>query len=76
MKLKVGVIFGGSSVEHEISVISALQAIDNMDLNKYEVIPIYISKNRLWYTGDILKNIDPNSRVYTVGDLQRLRRMR
>ena len=38
MKIKVGVIFGGATVEHEVSIISALQAIENMDTNKYEVI--------------------------------------
>ncbi len=58
MKLRVGVIFGGASVEHEISVISALQAIDNIDKEKYDIIPIYISKNKDWYTGDILLNIE------------------
>ncbi len=58
MKLKVGVIFGGQSVEHEISVISALQAIDNINKDTYDVIPIYISKNKDWYTGDVLFNIE------------------
>lgn len=57
MKLKLGVIFGGSSVEHEVSVISALQAIDNLDKDKYDVVPLYISKNREWYTGKKLLDI-------------------
>ncbi len=58
MKIKVGVIFGGESVEHEVSIISAIQAMNKMDLEKYEVIPIYITKNREWYTGDLLKDIE------------------
>lgn len=58
MKIKVGVIFGGESVEHEVSIISAIQAMNKMDLEKYEVIPIYITKNREWYTGEILKDIE------------------
>ena len=58
MKIRVGVIFGGSSVEHEVSVISALQAIDNINYDKYDIVPIYISKNREWYTGNKLLNID------------------
>jgi len=58
MKIRVGVIFGGSSVEHEVSVISALQAIDNMDKEKYDVVPLYISKNREWYTGENLLDIE------------------
>ena len=36
MKLKIGVFFGGSSVEHEVSIISAIQAINNIDKDKYE----------------------------------------
>lgn len=51
MKTNVAVFFGGRSVEHEISVISALQAINAFDANKYNIIPIYISKQGRWYTG-------------------------
>lgn len=58
MKIKVGVIFGGESVEHEVSIISAIQAMNKMDLEKYEVVPIYITKDREWYTGEILKDIE------------------
>ena len=58
MKIRVGVIFGGKSVEHEVSVISALQAIDNIDKEKYDIVPIYIDKDRFWYTGDKLLDID------------------
>ncbi|WLD93917.1 D-alanine--D-alanine ligase family protein [Alkalihalobacillus sp. AL-G] len=58
MKIKVGVFFGGVSVEHEVSVISALQAINAMDHDQYEPIPIYISKNKNWYTGEALFEID------------------
>ena len=58
MKIKVGVIFGGESVEHEVSIISAMQAINKLDLEKYEVVPIYITKDREWYSGDMLKDIE------------------
>ncbi len=58
MKLNIGVIFGGKSVEHEISVITALQAMDNIDKEKYEIIPIYITKELIWYTGGMLRFID------------------
>ncbi|KGX89557.1 D-alanine--D-alanine ligase family protein [Pontibacillus marinus] len=58
MKTKVGVVFGGLSVEHEVSVISALQAIKAMDENKYEAIPLYISKKNEWYTGESLTDIE------------------
>ena len=58
MKIRVGVIFGGESVEHEVSIISAIQAMNKMDEEKYEIVPIYITKDREWYTGDMLKDID------------------
>lgn len=54
MKTKVGVFFGGRSTEHEISVISANQAINAFNPDKYEIIPIYISKEGKWYTGQDL----------------------
>lgn len=58
MKIKVGVIFGGETVEHEVSVISAVQAMEHINRDKYEVIPIYISKERIWYTGAMLTDIE------------------
>lgn len=57
MKIKLGVLFGGVSVEHEVSIITAIQAINNIDSNKYEVIPIYIAKDGIWYSGMMLKDI-------------------
>ncbi len=57
MKTNVAVFFGGRSVEHEISVISALQAINAFDKEKYNIIPVYISKQGRWYTGDNLLDI-------------------
>ena len=43
-KINVGVIFGGRSVENEISVLTAIQAMEAIDTEKYSIIPIYISK--------------------------------
>lgn len=57
MKLKVGVFFGGMSVEHEVSVISAIQAINSIDQNKYEVIPVYITRDNEMYVGENVGNI-------------------
>lgn len=51
MKTVVGVFFGGRSTEHEISVISANQAMAAMNPEKYEIVPIYVSKEGRWYTG-------------------------
>lgn len=58
MKIKVGVLFGGKSVEHEISIISAIQAIGYLDRNKYDVIPIYITKNNEFYVGEDVGKIE------------------
>lgn len=49
MRLNVAVIFGGRSTEHEVSIISALQTIENMDNEKYNVIPLYIDKKGDFY---------------------------
>ena len=63
-KPKVAVIFGGKSVEHEISIISALQGYNALNENKYDILPLYITKNGEFYTGEKLrymesfKNID------------------
>lgn len=57
MRLNVAVIFGGKSVEHEISIISAIEAMGYADESKYKIIPIYIDKDNVWYTGEHLKNI-------------------
>lgn len=58
MKIKVAVLFGGKSTEHEISIISAIQAIGYLDENKYEVIPVYITKNNEMYTGEFVGMIE------------------
>lgn len=58
MRIRVGVIFGGESVEHEVSIISAIQAMNKIDEEKYEVVPIYITKDREWYTGEMLRDIE------------------
>lgn len=58
MKIRLGVIFGGETVEHEVSVISAVQAMNKLDKEKYEIIPIYITKDRKFYTGKMLTDIE------------------
>lgn len=52
MKIRVGLFFGGNSVEHEISVITGLQAAEYIDREKYEVVPVYITKDNRFYTGE------------------------
>ena len=57
MKTNIGVFFGGRSTEHEISVISASQAMAAIDRGRYDVTPIYITKQGRWYTGDALLDV-------------------
>jgi D-alanine-D-alanine ligase len=53
-KKNIAVLFGGRSVEHEISVITALQLINVLDVTQYEPIPVYIAQSGRWYVGDRL----------------------
>ena len=55
---KVGVLFGGRSVEHEVSVITAMQIIENMDRTKYEPVAIYVTKEGKWLTGKSLLSFE------------------
>ncbi|MBP3317532.1 MAG: D-alanine--D-alanine ligase [Alistipes sp.] len=55
-KINVGVIFGGRSVENEISVLTAIQTMEAIDAQKYDITPIYISKEGKWYTGAPLRD--------------------
>lgn len=57
MKIKVGVFFGGDSVEHEVSVISGIQAVNAFNRDKYEPIPIYITKDNEFYVGEGIGDI-------------------
>ena len=57
MKIRVGVFFGGKSVEHEVSVISGLQAYNSFNREKYEPIAIYITKENELYTGEAIADI-------------------
>jgi len=62
-RIKIGVIFGGRSTEHEVSVISALQAAANLDTDKYEPVYIYISRQGDFYVGEDIGNIEAFSDV-------------
>jgi D-alanine-D-alanine ligase len=57
MPLSVGVVFGGASPEHEVSVISGLQAAAALDPQRFAPVPVYIAKSGRWYTGDGLLDI-------------------
>jgi D-alanine-D-alanine ligase len=57
-KIRVAVAFGGKSPEHEVSVITGLQIIEYLDKEQFDVIPLYVSKDGEFYTGDILRKIE------------------
>jgi len=58
MKKRVAVVFGSRSVEHEVSIITAVQAINSLDEEQFEVVPLYVSKDGVWFTGEALKTMD------------------
>ncbi len=58
MKTNLAVIFGCRSVEHEVSIISAVQAMHSVDKEKYNIIPLYVTKTGETYTGEALLSID------------------
>jgi D-alanine-D-alanine ligase len=65
-RLRVGVLFGGRSTEHEVSILSARSIIAAMDPQRYEAVPLYIDKEGRWLVGDSLKRLvsDEAARKY------------
>ena len=57
-KLNIGVIFGGMSTEHDVSIVSGTSVICSLDKNKYNIFPIYIDKNGKWYNTEIIKKYE------------------
>ena len=57
-KTRVAVIFGSRSVEHEVSIVTAHQIMEALDRQQYDVIPVYITKQGQWYTGEALRQLD------------------
>ncbi|NLD01966.1 MAG: D-alanine--D-alanine ligase, partial [Clostridiales bacterium] len=56
-KIQLGIIYGSRSCEHEVSVISAVQLMKHVNLDKYDLVPVYISQEGAWYTGQPLRDI-------------------
>ena len=57
-RLNVGIVLGGVAPEHEVSIISALQAAAALDRDRYRPVPIYIAKDGQWYTGEPLLDVE------------------
>ncbi len=60
-KLKLGIIFGGMSTEHEVSCVSAESVIKNLDKEKYDIYPIYIDKLGNWFESIKNENVPINN---------------
>ena len=56
-KLRVGILFGGRSGEHEVSLLSAASVLNAIDKDKYEVVPIGITKDGRWLTAEHAENL-------------------
>lgn len=67
----IAVFFGGQSVEHDISVITGVMTINCIDKDKFSVLPIYITKDGEWKTGESLFDIDEFKNI----DLKKLKRV-
>jgi D-alanine-D-alanine ligase len=67
-QLTVGVIFGSRSVEHDVAVVSATQVMKALEGPQYQVIPIYITRDGRWYTGENLKQL----RNFNIDDIANL----
>lgn len=65
-KRRVAVIFGGKSPEHEVSVITGLQVLENIDKDKYDVLPIYVAKDGRWFSGEELLNIEIYRNLHSI----------
>ncbi len=57
MKINIAVFFGGQSVEHEVSIITAMQAISAADRDKYDITAVYVSKEGAFYIGEHLSEL-------------------
>ncbi len=70
-KLNLAVLFGSRTAEHDVSIVSALQLLENVDRLKYNAFPVYISRTGEWFIGDDLKdikfyrNFNPNAKSLT-----------
>ena len=57
MKLSVAVLFGSRTCEHDVSIITGIQALNALDPSQYDAFPVYIARDGAWYVGERLKDI-------------------
>ncbi|MGI6172780.1 MAG: D-alanine--D-alanine ligase family protein [Christensenellales bacterium] len=71
MKTDVAFVFGGRTCEHDVSIISGIQALGAANTETYNAFPVYIDGDGAWYIGDALRNID----FYTKFDAKQVKRV-
>ncbi len=57
MKRNLAVFFGGRSVEHDVSIVTGLQALEQVNQDAYNAFPVYLTRDGAWYTGEALRQI-------------------
>lgn len=57
MKQTLAFFFGGRSVEHDVSIVTGLQAMEYADTSRYEIVPVYLARDGKWYTGACLRDV-------------------
>ena len=58
MKTRLAIVFGSRACEHDVSIISGLQALYAADAQKYDAFPVYISREGEWFVGDALRKME------------------
>ena len=73
-KIRVAVLYGGRSGEHEVSLSSAMNVIQNLDRTRFEVVPIGIDKEGVWFLGDdvLKKELNDPSKLRLSRDAERM----
>ena len=75
-KLDLGVIFGGQSTEHDVSIMSGMSVVEHLNSEKYNIFPIYIDKDGTWYeykaTNDIADEEELSVKVYSKAKIKNI----
>lgn len=65
---KIGVVLGGMSTEHDVSIISGTSVINNLSKEKYKIYPIYIDQNGIWY--EYLYNVNKSQFIHSIDKIK------
>jgi D-alanine-D-alanine ligase len=66
-KIRIGILYGGKSGEHLVSIQTALSVINAFDFNKYDIVPFYISQQGQWRTGSLISAPIEREQLQTLG---------